>query len=378
MNKIGKSIINFIKKETVFVISMLLACISMLFVHPDKKYISYIDWHTLMLLFCLMGVMAGFKHLGLFEKVGASLLSRVQNTRQLYFVLIFLPFFFSMLITNDVGLITFVPFAIIVLHMADKQSLLVPIVVMQTIAANLGSMLTPMGNPQNLYLYAKSGLSLANFVLLTLPFTCIAAFCLFLYGARFTKQPIKKLTLKNESSSPAFSIALFAFLFILCLLSVADMLDVKIVFIVMIVFLLIYNKKLLLAIDYTLLGTFIGFFVFIGNMQRLPEFQTFLAKVVSGREVYVSVLASQVISNVPAALLLSGFTDNINALIIGTNIGGLGTLIASMASLISYKQIAREFPEKRGKYLVYFTISNIILLIILLGAYTLFLHNNTV
>lgn len=367
-------IIKFIKKETVLVISIILALNSMLFVHPDKQYISYIDWHTLLLLFCLMAVMTGFKQLGLFQKIGAALLSHVGNTRQLFFVLVFLPFFFSMLITNDVALITFVPFAIIVLQMANETALLVPIVVMQTIAANLGSMLTPMGNPQNLYLYAQSGMSLSDFLLLTLPFTCIAFVCLSAYGFLFKKRSVCVLDLSDEKELNAKPIILFSALFLLCLFSVADLLDVRIVSVIVLLVLLVYDRKLLSAIDYSLLGTFIGFFVFIGNMERLPDFQVFLSNIVSGREICVSVLSSQIISNVPTALLLSGFSSNWNALIIGTNIGGLGTLIASMASLISYKQIAREYPGERGRYLLTFTIANVVLLLLLLGICAAFFH----
>ena len=359
----GTKIISFIKKETILCLSLLLAFISAFFVHPDSEYAKYVDCHTLMLLFSLMAVMAGLKQLGVFRKIGISLLSHTKNTRQLALILVFLPFFFSMLITNDVALITFVPFAIIVLTLADREIMLVPIIILQTVAANLGSMLTPMGNPQNLYLFSQSQISLADFLKLMLPYTVASALFLLVH--------FYDIHLHYSLKNILFFIYLI--LFSLCLLCVLDIIDVKIVTAITILFLIIFDRKIFLSIDYSLLGTFIGFFIFIGNMGRLPQFHNFIEKLIIGNETPVSILSSQVLSNVPTALLLSGFTDNWNALIIGTNLGGLGTLIASMASLISYKQIARNYPGKRTSYLIWFTITNIIMLVILFAIY-LFLN----
>lgn len=357
-------IIAFIKKETILVVSLLLAAISACIVTPDKKYIDYIDWHTLMLLFCLMAVMAGYQKLGLFKVVGSNLLSHTKHTKQLALILVFLPFFFSMLITNDVALITFVPFAIIVLRMANLEKRIVPIVILQTIAANLGSMLTPMGNPQNLYLYAQSKMALGDFLLLILPYTITAAVCLFI-ACLFGKKEQLTVQLENDTKLSLVPSLLYCILFFLCLLCVADVLDVKIALGIIIVYLLIFDRSIFAKIDYSLLGTFIGFFVFIGNMERIAEFRSFIENIVAGHETLVAILSSQVISNVPSALLLSGFTTKWSALIIGTNLGGLGTLIASMASLISYKQIAREYSSDRGRYIILFTIANVIMLAIL-------------
>lgn len=360
-------IITFVKKETILVISLLLAAISSCFVFPDKEYLSYIDWHTLMLLFSLMAVMAGYQKLGLFKVVGANLLSRTKHTKQLSLILVFLPFFFSMLITNDVALITFVPFAIIVLRMAKLEHRIVPIVILQTIAANLGSMLTPMGNPQNLYLYAQSHMGIGDFLLLMLPYTVVAAICLLIACLFGKKEELGKITFENDVTLSIIPSLSYGILFFLCLLCVADIVDVKIVLICIVVYLFLFDRSIYSRIDYSLLGTFIGFFIFIGNMERISAFRSFIEHIVSGHEVIVSILSSQIISNVPSALLLSGFTSNFKALIIGTNLGGLGTLIASMASLISYKQIAREYPDDRGCYLRFFSIANLLMLALLLG-----------
>ena len=365
----GTKIISFVKKETILCISFLLAVISAFFVHPDSEYMNYVDWHTLMLLFSLMAVMAGLQHLGVFRKIGVTLLSHTENTKQLALILVFLPFFFSMLITNDVALITFVPFAIIVLKLADREIMLVPIVILQTVAANLGSMLTPMGNPQNLYLFSQSKMSIAAFLTLMLPYTIAAALCLLIVIFFFKKKGIDMIDMENDCNISKLLFFMYLILFSLCLLCVLDIIDVKVVTAITIIFLIIFDRKIFPSIDYSLLGTFIGFFIFIGNMGRLPQFHNFIENLIVGNEAPVSILSSQILSNVPSALLLSGFTDNWNALIVGTNLGGLGTLIASMASLISYKQIARNYPGKKTSYLIWFTITNIIMLSILFAIY---------
>ena len=363
-----KKIITFIKKETVLTVAFLLAVISAFVIIPDREYIAYIDWNTLLLLYSLMAIMAGLQQLGVFRRIGSSLLSKINSTRQMLLILIFLPFFFSMLITNDVALITFVPFGIVVLRMAKQENRVVPLVVMQTIAANLGSMLTPMGNPQNLYLYAQSGMSPVAFILLMIPYTAVAALCLFIVPFFIKSEHIAELSTgdaSNENFDRKLCICYVAG-FLLCLLCVAKLLPPIVAAVVISVFLVIKDRNILKKIDYSLLGTFIFFFIFIGNMGRIESFCQFLNGILAGNEKIVAVLSSQIISNVPAALLLSGFSDNWRALIIGTNLGGLGTLIASMASLISYKQVAAEYPERKGKYLLLFTAANVVMLGVLL------------
>ncbi len=364
-----------LQQETVLTAAFVLAVVSALIVPPDEAYFGYIDWNTLLLLFSLMAVMAGFQKLGIFKTVGRRLLSKTRDTRQLLLVLVFLPFFFSMLITNDVALITIVPSAIIVLRLSQQEKLLVPLVVLQTLAANLGSMLTPMGNPQNLYLYAKSGISLTAFLQLMLPYTIASGLCLSAGILMIKKEALNPLALtadsfskesaQGESTLPKF--ICYSVGFLLCLLCVAKLLAPIIAAAIILFFLLLTDSALLKKIDYSLLGTFVCFFVFIGNMGRIEHFCTLLARLLTGHERIVAVLSSQIISNVPAALLLSGFTDKYPLLIVGTNLGGLGTLIASMASLISYKQVAREYPALKGKYFGSFTLANLVMLAVLLA-----------
>lgn len=368
-----KKLLNWCKSEIVLTIAMLLAVVSACFIHPDKEYIGYIDFRTLAILFCLMAAMVGLQKIGLFQFVAGILLRKVKHIRALIFILIMLSFFFSMLITNDVALITFVPFSFIVLKLILGEKLIVPVVVMQTIAANLGSMLTPIGNPQNLYLYGKSSMGLGEFILLMLPYTLIAFVVLAVWCLLFPYKGEKKLDfqLQEESLEPDYKkyLIVYGILFLLCILTVAHIISYWITLGIVLIAVFLLDKAVLGMIDYALLLTFIGFFIFIGNMGRIPAFNTLLQKIIEGNEVLTSVVASQFMSNVPAALLLSGFTHKFKLLIIGTNLGGLGTLIASMASLISFKYIGKEYGHLKGKYMVYFTVANVLFLMVLFGYY---------
>lgn len=356
----------FLRNDAVLCIAVLLASGSMLLVPPSVGYIDYIDWHTLALLFGLMAVMKGFQQAGLFVYLGSKLLERTATSRQMLWVLVFLPFVTSMIITNDVALITFVPFGLAVLRMARQEWLVVPLVVMQTLAANLGSMLTPMGNPQNLYLYNKSGLGFVGFCSLMLPYALASAVCLGAVIVLLRCQPIEGVDLQANLGSPKV-LGLSAVGFVLCLLAIFKVLSPLLVAAGILVFLLVTDRATLKSLDYSLLGTFAAFFVFIGNLGQVEVFRQFLGQVLEGHVELVAVLASQVISNVPAALLLSGFTDQWQALIVGCNLGGLGTLIASMASLISYKILSREYRGLKAGYFWVFTAGNVVLLALLLG-----------
>lgn len=365
-----KKIIAFIKKETILGVAMLLAVVSSCFVLPDKKYISYIDVRTMVILFCLMAVVAGFQKIGVFHIIAQKLLERVNGGCQLVLILVMLCFFFSMLITNDVALITFIPLGMQVLGMLGeerKKKLLIPVVVLQTIAANLGSMLTPIGNPQNLYLYARANMTGIEFFQLMLPY-CGLAFVLLLGGCIIIgkKDGAKQVIFEIEETPINRKKLLgWSILFFLCIATVAGEIPYVWTFLGVTIGVFFLDRKIFYKVDYALLGTFLGFFVFIGNMGRMEAFRKGLESIINGNEVITSIVASQVISNVPAALLLSGFTEDIKSLIIGTNLGGLGTLIASMASLISFRYIGAEDKKKRLSYLKYFTIANIFFLVIL-------------
>ncbi len=363
----------FVKQEIVLCVAAVLAVLSMFFVPPDAAYIGYIDLRTLAILFSLMTVMAGLRRQGVFDRLGRTLLAQTGSTLQLVLVLVGLCFFGSMVITNDVSLLTFVPFTFVVLGgLAPdaRRALTVPVVCMQTIAANLGSMLTPIGNPQNLYLYGKSGMNIAAFISLMLPYTVLSLLLLVLWAGALCRGQASACSCAHLQQPDAAAdrkiVLLDAALFVVCLLAVIRVLPYGVAFAAVLLCTLFADRSTLRCVDYSLLLTFVAFFIFIGNLGHVQAFSDWLQAILTGREVPVAVLASQVTSNVPAALLLSGFTDKTSALIIGTNLGGLGTLIASMASLISYRQIARELPEEKGRYFKLFTLSNLVFLAILL------------
>lgn len=368
-----RALLSWLKQEALLVVSWLLAGLSMLWVKPDGAYAAYIDWHTIGLLFALMAVMGGLARLGVFRTMGEALLRRAKSKRQLEAVLILLCFFSSMAITNDVALITFVPFSIEVLNLAGLSRCMVPVVAMQTIAANLGSMLTPVGNPQNLYLYARSGLGLLQFLGMMLPYAAVSLLLLVAFLA-FRKNEVLRsaLDLGTPSWGSKGKFAAYGALFAASLGAVGDMLPVWALAAGVLLFLLLFDRAVLLHIDYALLLTFIGFFIFVGNMGRIAVFHQAVAAFLAQNDFFTILGASQIVSNVPAVLLLSGFTDHWEVLLIASNLGGLGTLIASMASLISYKYVAREAPGRAMRYLVYFTAANLIFLAVQVLVYKAF------
>lgn len=368
MAALCRKCLSFFKKEVVLCVAALLAAASCFLSPPSAAYLTYIDWNTLALLFGLMAVMQGLQKANFFVYLASLLLGRIRSTRTLVFLLVFLPFVCSMVITNDVSLIAFVPFGITILRMAGQERLLVPQVVLQTIAANLGSMLTPMGNPQNLYLYNQSGLGFGPFCELLLPYVLASALLLAVSILLLKPAPIAAVDLSAGLGKPR-DLLCYGAGFGLCLLGVFKVLPAPVIALIAALFLLFYDRQVLAAIDYSLLGTFVAFFLFVGNISQLAAVQNFLASILEGRVELVSILTSQVISNVPAALLLSGFTSHWQGLIVGCNLGGLGTLIASMASLISYKLVAKEYPGLRGRYFGWFTLGNVVFLALLFGLF---------
>lgn len=365
-----KTITTFIKNEIVFSIACILAIITMFFVTPSSEYIEYIDFHTLALLLALMLVVQGLKSCGLFDSLVTSLMRHINNQRQLALMLILLCFFSSMLITNDVALITFVPFTIIILEAVNNPSYSIYLIVLETIAANLGSMFTPIGNPQNLYLYSISGISMTEFFKLMLPYTFLSLVLLFIASLLIKPNEINAIS-NTEGHIKQIPLLIYLILFVICIMTVLHILDYRLMLAIVITTILLTNRKLIPKADYILLLTFIAFFVFIGNIKQIPAVNDLLSSWVKNRECMVALAASQVVSNVPCAMLLSGFTDNINQLIIGTNLGGLGTLIASMASLISFKFYGKTKDSNTGKYIAVFTILNILFLVVLVLSYHL-------
>lgn len=357
-----------LKKEPVLLIASVLAVISAFFNPPGKEYLEYIDFRVLGILLSLMLVVAGLQSNSVFIRMGEVLIAGCNSTRKLAAVLIFLCFISGMFITNDVALITFVPFAILTLKMGDKEKFIIPIIVAQTIAANLGSMFTPMGNPQNLYLYGLSGMNMGEFIMLTLPYIIVSAIMLVVFILLIKNEPLSAAGNAVDTKMSGKQIVVYVVLFLLCILTVLRIVEWYVATVVVVVTVLVLDWRILKKADYGLLLTFIAFFIFVGNMSELTAVKNLLSSLVEGRELLVSIVSSQVISNVPAAVLLSGFTNNYRELIIGINLGGMGTLIASMASLISYKLFANEYPDKKGKYVLRFTVTSVFFLAVLVVA----------
>ena len=360
-----KRIKAFVQKEAVLCIAALCAIATMFLVPPDSEYLHYIDWRVLCLLLCLMAVVGGFKSLGAFDWLTFQLLRRIQSGRILGVTLVLLPFFCSMLVTNDVALIVFVPFTLALLGSLGCGKAMVPLIVLQTVAANLGSMATPVGNPQNLYLYAAYQLEVGEFFGVVLPLTIISGLALVLAGLPVLPRVLPEQNLRKMRISSAGKMGLYGILFALCLLTVFRVTDYRITTAVVVLVLALADRKLLKEIDFMLLLTFVCFFVVSENLGRVDAVRNFLQMLLSKSTLLTAVGASQVISNVPAAVLLSSFADNWKELLAGVNIGGLGTPIASLASLITLKIYLRWPGAKVGRFMAAFTIANVVGLILL-------------
>ncbi|MCR5660808.1 MAG: citrate transporter [bacterium] len=354
---------NFCKEQTVLVISLIAAGISCFLVPPSAAYAKYIDMRTLALLYCLMVVVAGFCKAGLFKACAQTLCSHAGSARTLGLILVALCFFSSMLITNDVALLTFVPFAVVVLTMAHEEKELIWVVVLQTVAANMGSMLTPVGNPQNLFLHSFYNIPNTVFFSSTFPVWAASLLCT---GLLCFALPRHKLDahIEDKPHVEKKPLPVYAFLLIVCLAVVFRLISWPWMLAILAGVLFLYDRTALKNADFALLATFVCFFIFAGNLARIDAIATFMKQLLSGHEYLTSMLVSQVISNVPAALLLSGFTNDAKSVLLGVDIGGLGTPVASLASLISLKLYSDSQNARPVRYLAVFLAVNIALLII--------------
>lgn len=373
-----RKITSTIRNNPILCISGLLALISCFFVLPDLQYLSYINVRVLAILFGLMLIVAALGHIGTFDVLTNKLLSKVKTYRGISLLMSLLSFFLSMFLTNDVSLVTLVPFAIMVLAPFGKNRKLMFTLIIMTVAANLGSMLTPIGNPQNLYLYDNYKIALPEFLLLMIPYSALSLALIVALTFILVKGSDKLPPLKNTEVKKLSFVKLLIYfaLFVLNILTVVGYVHFLISLGVTVAAMLIMDRNSFKKADYNLLATFVFFFILIGNIGRIDAITDALSGLVSSYPVPAAILSSQIISNVPAAMLLSAFTDDGKSLIIGTNLGGLGTLIASMASLITYRfhaKYSKEQKEKTGgkqdNYILNFTIINIVMLVILFGFY---------
>ncbi|MBE6062842.1 MAG: anion transporter [Clostridium butyricum] len=352
----------YLKKECVMVTALLLAIITSFISIPK---LEYIDFKVIILLFNLMIIVAAFKKLKILDYIAAYLVQKCTTVRGITYVLVFVTFIGAMVVTNDVALITFVPITLIVGRKLNID--IMKLVILQTIGANLGSALTPMGNPQNLFIYSFYNLSPYEFLKITLPLVIVSSILLIIVIYKMKSTDIKIIDLNRNSIEGKIKAILYTIILLIILASVFKVLDYRIAFIVTLIGVMFLDRSLFKRVDYSLLLTFAGFFIFIGNISNMTYVKNILEALLSSPQTtyFSGLIASQFISNVPSTMLLSGFTNHYEELLLGVNVGGLGTLIASLASIISYKLYVNENFERSKEYIKCFSIYNFIGLIIL-------------
>ncbi len=358
------AIFKFINNNIVFLIALVVATITAFIIPPDSLYLHYFDLKTLTCLFCTLAIVCALKNIRFFTILSQKIVKTAKNTRFAIIALVYITFIGSMLIANDMALITFLPLGYYVLSSTRKEKYMAFTFIMQNISANLGGMLTPFGNPQNLYLYEKFQISNTEFVsIMALPFAVsiflITVCCLFVKK--------EKLIIEEQEFSPLpiGRTVLYLAMFVFSITLVFRIVPYYIGLVIIPLILIFADKKALKKVDYFLLFTFAAFFVFSGNMARIEVVREFFSRMLEHNTLLVSVLSCQFISNVPTAILLSQFTENYQALLVGVNIGGTGTLIASLASLITFKEYSSHYREKSLLYIALFSVFNFAFLAVL-------------
>lgn len=360
----GEKMIEFIRKNTVMVIAFVAAVITSLIVPPDKKYLEYFDVKTLVCLFCVLAVVCALKNINFFYILAKKVVTIFKNVKMAVLALVYITFIGSMLIANDMALLTFLPLGYFVLKATKKEQYMAFTFIMQNIAANLGGMLTPFGNPQNLYLYSVYNIPNMEFIkIMAPPFVVAVALITFCCTFILKKEPLTLKDEKVELNIP--KTALYLALFTLSILIVFRGVPYAIGLVVIPIVLFFADRKALKDVDYPLLLTFVFFFVFAGNMARIGVVREIFSFLLSKSTLLFSILSCQFISNVPSAILLSQFTENYRDLLVGVNIGGVGSLISSLASLITFKEYLRHNSGKSRYYLGMFTFYNFGFLILL-------------
>ena len=355
---------NVIKENIVLIIAIIAACVTSVIVPPDKEYLEYFDFKTLACLFGVLAVVCALRNIRFFYTLAKAIVRKFKNTKIAILALVYITFIGSMLIANDMALLTFLPLGYFILHTTGKEKYLAFAFIMQNIAANLGGMLTPFGNPQNLYLYSKFNIPDGEFVSIMFPPFCVAILLITICCLVFVKSEPMEIQ-EKAAELPIPRVVAYLILFALAILMVFRFMPYQIGLIVIIASLLILDRQALLQVDYGLLFTFVFFFIFAGNMGRIEAVREFFSSLLQINTLIFSAMSCQVISNVPSAILLSRFTENYRDLLLGVNIGGAGTLIASLASLITFKEYSKQDPKHTLSYVLKFTAFNFAFLIIL-------------
>ena len=365
MKKIILAIWKFMKREVVLSIAILFTLITIIAVPVDKEYFGYFDYNTLICLFCMLSVVAGLKSTNVFEFISRKMINRFHTRRGVIYALVFGTFLFDMIVANDMSLITFLPLTYIVLHSTNNDKYLAFTFIMQTIAANMGGMITPYGNPQNLYLYSFYNINTIEFLKILLLQSATVAILLYICCSFIENEPLK---LKNNSKLVLKKIRLiiYSILFVIVILSIFRIIPYFLTLTVVIITILLVDKKRFKYVDYALIATFCVFFIFSGNIARIVVIKEWISDIVVRNTMLAGIISCQFISNVPTAIFLSKFTNNYRELLISVNIGSLGIIISSLASLITLKEFLKHQPKNFWKYLRLFTCFNSIFLLVLL------------
>ena len=357
----------FFKRNTVLCVAALAAIITCFFVPPSKEYLGYFDFKTLACLFLTLAVICALKNIKFFTILARKIVTFTGNLRILALALVYITFIGSMLIANDMALITFLPLGFFAMQVTKNEKHMAYIFILQNISANLGGMLTPFGNPQNLYLYSYFNIPTGEFTTIMLPPFLLAV--AMLTAACFLLKP-EKLSIEKEFPEPLNikKAILYLVLFAFSIVIVFRVIPYWIGLIVIPAVLLVVDRKALKSVDFSLLLTFVMFFIFAGNMSRINAVQRVVSGLLEKSTLLVSAASCQCISNVPSAILLSRFTTNYKELLLGVNIGGTGTLIASLASLITFSEFRILYPGHEKRYIILFVLINTVFLVVLLTA----------
>lgn len=348
----------FFRKNTVLSIAMIAALATSFIVPPDSAYVGYFDVKTLTCLFCVLAVVCALWNINFFYILACRIVKIFKNARLCVLALIYITFIGSMLIANDMALITFLPLGYFVLHTARKERYMAVTFILQNIAANLGGMLTPFGNPQNLYLYSHFSIPTGEFMAIMCPPFIVSILLITLCCLFIKPEP---MSLPDSDADTGFDpkrALVYLLLFALSIVIVFRAIPYWIGLIVIPISIFLLDRKAMRMVDYPLLLTFVCFFIFSGNMARIDAVRSFFSALLSRDTLLVGALSCQVISNVPSAILLSQFTENYRELLLAVNIGGAGTLIASLASLITFKEYMRHNPGRAKHYIALFSLFN--------------------
>ena len=366
MRKFASKIFIFAKKDIVLSIASICMIITVFFVPPDMEYVKYdaasqslgyFEWKTLVALFCMLTVVAGLKNTYVFELISRKLIGLFRTRRSIIYCLVFGTFFFDMIVANDMSLITFLPLTYIVLHTTGNDKYLAPTFILQTIAANMGGMVTPHGNPQNMYIYNFYQVPTGEFMATLIP-QSLAVFTMLIIAGLFFKNEKLELVNKEQFEVDKKRLAVYAALFVVVILTIFRVIPHLITLAIVIVTVLITDRKRFRYVDYGLLATFCVFFVFSGNMARISAIKDFVQGIVESNTLIAGIISCQFISNVPTAVFLSNFTSNWQDLLVSVNVGSLGIIISSLASLITLKEFLRHQPKGFKKYMLLFTAVN--------------------